>query len=55
MTGMATRCLCPARHGEADAVILHSPGRPASILIRNDMGHLTDELRWTALSPGLRP
>jgi probable phosphoglycerate mutase len=35
-------------------VIRYSPGRPSSVLLVNDMGHLPDELRWTGFPPELR-
>lgn len=34
-------------------VIRYAPGRPASILIANDMRHLPAELRWTGFPPEL--
>ncbi|MFE7778888.1 histidine phosphatase family protein [Streptomyces sp. NPDC057445] len=34
-------------------VIRYAPGRPASVLFHNDMGHLPAELRWTGFPPGL--
>ncbi|MEU3839367.1 histidine phosphatase family protein [Streptomyces sp. NPDC028635] len=35
-------------HGNAAlTVIRYAPGRPASVLLSNDMRHLPDELRWT--------
>jgi probable phosphoglycerate mutase len=35
-------------------VIRYAPGRPASALFYNDLGHLPAELRWTGFPPGLR-
>lgn len=32
-------------------VIRYAPGRPAALLLFNDMGHLPQELRWTGLPP----
>lgn len=34
-------------------VIRYAPGRPASMLFYNDMGHLPTELRWTGFPPEL--
>ena len=34
-------------------VIRYAPGRPASLLLYNDTGHLPPELRWTGLPPEL--
>ena len=34
-------------------VIRYVPGRPASLLFCNDMGHLPAELRWTGFPPEL--
>lgn len=34
-------------------VIRYAPGRPASLLLHNDTGHLPPELRWTGLPPEL--
>ncbi|MFI0983384.1 histidine phosphatase family protein [Streptomyces sp. NPDC021093] len=34
-------------------VIRYAPGRPASVLVLNDMGHLPAELRWTGYPPEL--
>jgi probable phosphoglycerate mutase len=34
-------------------VIRYAPGRPASVLFYNDMGHLPTELRWTGFPPEL--
>ncbi|MFF0628737.1 histidine phosphatase family protein [Streptomyces sp. NPDC004296] len=34
-------------------VIRYAPGRPASILVSNDMRHLPVELRWTGFPPEL--
>ncbi|WP_406319016.1 histidine phosphatase family protein [Streptosporangium sp. NBC_01639] len=34
--------------------IRYTPGRPASVLFYNDMGHLPLELRWTGFPPELR-
>ena len=35
-------------HGNAAlTVIRYAPGRPASVLVSNDMRHLPTELRWT--------
>ncbi|MEV0376019.1 histidine phosphatase family protein [Streptomyces sp. NPDC050636] len=34
-------------------VIRYTPGRPASVLFYNDMGHLPAELRWTGFPPEL--
>ncbi|WP_255946371.1 histidine phosphatase family protein [Streptomyces odontomachi] len=36
-------------------VIRYAPGRPASVLVYNDTGHLPPELRWTGFPPDLRP
>ncbi|WP_405495699.1 histidine phosphatase family protein [Streptomyces sp. NBC_00096] len=39
-------------HGNAAlTVIRYAPGRPASVLISNDMRHLPAELRWTGFPP----
>jgi len=35
-------------------VIRYAPGRPSSVLVYNDMGHLPPQLRWTGFSPELR-
>ena len=35
-------------------VIRYSPGRPAALLVHNDMEHLPEELRWTGFPPGQR-
>ncbi|MYQ43220.1 probable phosphoglycerate mutase [Streptomyces sp. LamerLS-316] len=35
-------------------VIRYAPGRPAALLMVNDMGHLPEELRWTGFPPELR-
>ncbi|MCH0538956.1 histidine phosphatase family protein [Streptomyces sp. MUM 203J] len=34
-------------------VIRYAPGRPASVLLYNDTGHLPPELRWTGFPPEL--
>ncbi|EPH45149.1 histidine phosphatase family protein [Streptomyces aurantiacus] len=34
-------------------VIRYAPGRPVSLLLYNDTGHLPPELRWTGLPPEL--
>ncbi|GAA2253663.1 phosphoglycerate mutase [Streptomyces ruber] len=34
-------------------VIRYAPGRPASVLLYNDTGHLPAELRWTGFPPEL--
>lgn len=40
-------------HGNAAlTVIRYAPGRPSAVLLRNDMGHLPEELRWTGFPPG---
>lgn len=42
-------------HGNASLTVLrYAPGRPPSVLVHNDMGHLPGELRWTGFSPGVR-
>ncbi|WP_328512308.1 histidine phosphatase family protein [Streptomyces sp. NBC_00376] len=42
-------------HGNASlTVIRYAPGRPASVLVSNDMRHLPDELCWTGFPPELR-
>ncbi|MER7486596.1 histidine phosphatase family protein [Streptomyces sp. NPDC126497] len=39
-------------HGNAAlTVIRYAPGRPASLLVSNDMGHLPADLRWTGFAP----
>ncbi|MFD5588742.1 histidine phosphatase family protein [Streptomyces sp. NPDC127063] len=39
-------------HGNAAlTVIRYAPGRPASVLVVNDMRHLPAELRWTGFPP----
>ncbi|MFG3506995.1 histidine phosphatase family protein [Streptomyces sp. NPDC047821] len=39
-------------HGNAAlTVIRYAPGRPASVLVSNDMRHLPPELRWTGFPP----
>lgn len=35
-------------------VLRFAPGRPASVLLLNDQGHLPEELRWTGFPPELR-
>lgn len=35
-------------------VIRYAPGRPASLLVCNDMSHLPVELRWTGFPPDLQ-
>ncbi|MFD6276558.1 histidine phosphatase family protein [Streptomyces sp. NPDC060209] len=35
-------------------VIRYTPGRPAALLMVNDMGHLPADLRWTGFPPELR-
>jgi hypothetical protein len=35
-------------------VIRYAHGRPASLLVYNDMTHLPRELRWTGFPPELR-
>ncbi|MFD8597969.1 histidine phosphatase family protein [Kitasatospora sp. NPDC059646] len=35
-------------------VIRWTPGRPAAVLLMNDMRHLPDDLRWTGFPPGSR-
>jgi probable phosphoglycerate mutase len=35
-------------------VIRYAPQRPSSVLIYNDMAHLSDDLRWTGFPPELR-
>ncbi|MFE9424065.1 histidine phosphatase family protein [Kitasatospora sp. NPDC006697] len=35
-------------------VIRYAPGRPASLLVHNDVRHLTDDLRWTGFPPDFR-
>lgn len=41
-------------HGNAAlTVIRYAPGRPASLLVSNDMRHLSAELRWTGFAPEL--
>ncbi|MCX5306292.1 histidine phosphatase family protein [Streptomyces sp. NBC_00160] len=41
-------------HGNAAlTVIRYAPGRPASVLVSNDMRHLPAELRWTGFPPEL--
>ncbi|MFC8230930.1 histidine phosphatase family protein [Streptomyces sp. NPDC057287] len=35
-------------------VIRYTPGRPAALVMFNDMGHLPEELRWTGFPPELR-
>ncbi|MDX3537443.1 histidine phosphatase family protein [Streptomyces sp. MB09-01] len=41
-------------HGNASlTVIRYVPGRPASVLVSNDMRHLPAELRWTGFPPEL--
>ncbi|MET9831185.1 histidine phosphatase family protein [Streptomyces sp. NPDC006385] len=42
-------------HGNAAlTVIRYAPGRPAAVLLANDMGHLPAELRWTGFPPESR-
>jgi probable phosphoglycerate mutase len=42
-------------HGNAAlTVIRYAPGRPASVLVSNDMRHLPAELRWTGFPPELQ-
>lgn len=39
-------------HGNAAlTVIRYAPGRPACVLVSNDMRHLPAELRWTGFPP----
>ncbi|MFG2235171.1 histidine phosphatase family protein [Streptomyces sp. NPDC048723] len=41
-------------HGNAAlTVIRYAPGRPATVLVSNDMRHLPAELRWTGFPPEL--
>lgn len=41
-------------HGNAAlTVIRYAPGRPATVLFYNDMGHLPTDLRWTGFPPEL--
>ncbi|MDT0489678.1 histidine phosphatase family protein [Streptomyces griseus] len=41
-------------HGNAAlTVIRYAPGRPASVLLSNDMRHLPADLRWTGFPPEL--
>ncbi|UFQ18614.1 MULTISPECIES: histidine phosphatase family protein [Streptomyces] len=43
-------------HGNAAlTVIRYAPGRPASLVLFNDMGHLPAELRWTGFPLGYSP
>ncbi|MYY81229.1 MULTISPECIES: histidine phosphatase family protein [unclassified Streptomyces] len=35
-------------------VIRYAPGRPAALVLYNDMGHLPEDLRWTGFPPELR-
>ncbi|WP_236240307.1 histidine phosphatase family protein [Streptomyces sp. CC228A] len=35
-------------------VVRYAPGRPVSVLLYNDTGHLPAELRWTGFPPELR-
>jgi probable phosphoglycerate mutase len=43
-------------HGNAAlTVIRYPPGRPSSVLVFNDVGHLPAELAWTGFPPELRP
>ncbi|MCX5411160.1 histidine phosphatase family protein [Streptomyces sp. NBC_00059] len=35
-------------------VIRYTPGRPAALVMVNDMGHLPPDLRWTGFPPELR-
>ncbi|MFD5027527.1 histidine phosphatase family protein [Streptomyces sp. NPDC058373] len=35
-------------------VIRYTPGRPAALMLFNDLGHLPEELRWTGFPPELR-
>ncbi|MET9495682.1 histidine phosphatase family protein [Streptomyces sp. NPDC006552] len=35
-------------------VIRYPPGRPAGVLVHNDVSHLPDELRWTGFPAALR-
>ncbi|MEU7556732.1 histidine phosphatase family protein [Streptomyces eurythermus] len=35
-------------------VIRYAPGRPAAVLVSNDMRHLPTDLRWTGFAPELR-
>ncbi|MFJ8472611.1 hypothetical protein [Kitasatospora sp. NPDC094011] len=35
-------------------VLRFAPGRPSSVLLLNDQGHLPEELRWTCFPPELR-
>jgi broad specificity phosphatase PhoE len=34
-------------------IIQYAPQRPSSVLIYNDMAHLSEDLRWTGFPPGL--
>ena len=45
--------LAPAN--AALTVIRYTPGRPASVLVFNDVSHLEPDLRWTGFPPLLRP
>ncbi|NUV51307.1 histidine phosphatase family protein, partial [Streptomyces sp. CAI-78] len=35
-------------------VLRYTPGRPAALMLFNDLGHLPEELRWTGFPPELR-
>lgn len=35
-------------------VIRYTPGRPAALMLFNDLGHLPEELRWTGFPPEAR-
>ncbi|MER5641625.1 histidine phosphatase family protein [Kitasatospora sp. NPDC002227] len=42
-------------HGNASLTVIRwTPGRPAAVLVRNDMRHLPDELCWTGFPPEAR-
>jgi len=44
-----------AHANTALTVIRYTPGRPASLVFFNDMGHLPTELRWTGFPPDVHP
>ncbi|MFC5889454.1 histidine phosphatase family protein [Kitasatospora sp. CM 4170] len=50
----AWRWLALNHANAALTVIRYAPGRPASLLVYNDTGHLPAELRWTGFPPELR-
>ncbi|MGW2918279.1 histidine phosphatase family protein [Streptomyces angustmyceticus] len=51
----AWRWMGLAHANAALTVIRYTPGRPASLVFFNDLGHLPAELRWTGFPPDAHP